>query len=131
MSGILAIILSCSTTLSWEATETDRVDSLEVILHGHDRLELYIESSRGIGSVTLDFMEPVQVDSIRITLMYDSLSPYRYCESMGLAFAGGGDSSLWMEDHSMIHLGEDGTVSLPADNWFVTLRLGWIDFYRQ
>lgn len=131
VTGILAFILCCSGTLSWEAVERDHVDSLDVLLHGDDMLEIYIESGRGIGSVSLDFGEPVQVDSIRLTLMYDSLTPFRFCESLGLAFTGGGDSSLWMTRHTMIPLDEEGTVSFPAENWFVTLRIGWIDFYRQ
>ena len=131
VTGILAFILCCSSSLSWEATLRDHVDSLDVIRCGDERLEIYIESCRGIGSVSLDFREFVQVDSIMVTLMYDSLTPYRYCESIGLSFAGGGDPGLWMVDHSMIHLGEGGTVSFPADGWFVTLRVGWIDYYRQ
>ncbi len=131
MTGILAFILCCSTTLSWEAVEKDRVDFVDVIRHGDERLEIYIESSRGIGSVSLDFREFIEVDSIRIKLMYDSLNPFRFCESIGLEFVGGGDSDLWMTDHSMIPIGKDGTVSFPADEGFVTLRISWIDFYRQ
>jgi len=128
---ILAFILGCSASLSWEATETDHVDSLDVILHGDDMLDVYIESGRGIGSVTLYFEEPVRVDSFSVTLMYDSLHPYRFCESLGFEFSGRGDSSLWMIDHSMIDLGETGKVSFPADDRFDVLRIGWIDFYRQ
>jgi len=128
---ILAFILGCSASLSWEAVETDHVESLDAFLHGDDVLDVHIESGRGIGSVTLQFEEPVRVDSISVTLMYDSLNPYHFCESMSLAFTGRGDSSLWMVDHSMIDLGEDGSVSFREDDGFMTLRISWIDFYRQ
>ena len=131
VTGILAFILCCSGTLSWEVIETDRVDSLEVTKHGDERLDVFIESIRGIGSISLDFGEPVQVDSIRLTLMYDSLTPFRFCESLGIAFTGEGDSSLWMTRHTMIPLDEDGTVSFPVEDRFVTLRIGWIDYFRQ
>ncbi len=131
VTGILAFILCCSGTLSWEAVERDHVDSLDVLLHGGDMLEMYIESGRGIGSVTLDFEEPVRVDSFSVTLMYDSLHPYRFCESIWFEFTGIRDSSLWMIDHSMIDLGEDGTAFFPVDDRFDVLRIGWIDFYRQ
>ena len=131
VTGILAFILCCSPSLSWEAIERNHVDSLDVSRNGDGMLDVYIESGRGIGSLTLDFGDPLQVDSLRITLMYDSLNPYRFCESISLAFTGPGDSSLWMVDHSMIDLGEDGTVSFSEDDGFVTLKIGWIDFYRQ
>ncbi len=131
LTGILAFILCCSGSLSWEAVEVDRVDSLDVTRCGDERLEVYIESIRGIGSVILEFGELVQVDSIRITLIYDSITVYRFCESLGLAFTGEGDSILWIARCSMIPLDEEGTVSFPVDNRFETLRIGWIDYYRE
>ncbi len=130
VTGIMALILCCSPSLSWETVDKDHVESIDMIQYGDERLEVYIESIRGIGSVTLDFGEPVQVDSITVTLMYDSLSPYRFCESFVFEFTGEGDSNLWMVDHSMIDLGADGTAGFPVDDQFVTLRVGWIDFYR-
>ncbi len=38
--------------------------------------------------------------------------------------------SLDAIDHSMIDLGEDGSVSLPVEEGIMMLRIGWIDFYR-
>ncbi len=107
------------------------VESLNVFRRGDDMLEIYIESGRGIGSVSLAFEEPVQADSIRIILSYDSLHHYHFCESLSLEFAGGGDLNLSMINHSMIDLGEDGSVSVPVDEGFTMLKIGWIDFYRQ
>jgi len=130
VTGIMALILCCSPSLSWEAVDKDHVESIDVIQYGDERLEVYIESIRGIGAVTLDFGVPVQVDSIAVTLMYDSLAPYRFCESFVFEFTGEGDSNLWMVDNSMIDLGADGTACFPVDDRFVTLRVGWIDFYR-
>lgn len=128
---ILVFIISCSASLSWEAVERDHVESLDVFRNGNDMLEIHIECGRGIGSVSLDFGEPVQGDSIRIVLMYDSLHHYDFCESLSLEYAGGGDSNLSMINHSMIDLGEDGSVVMPVDEGFTMLKIGWIDFYRQ
>ena len=131
LSIILVFIINCSASLSWEAAETDHVESLDVLRHGDRILEIYIESGRGIGSVSLDFEEPFHEDSIRIILMYDSLHHYHFCESLSLEFAGGVDSNLSMINHSMIDLGEDGSVVMPVDEDFTMLKIGWIDFYRQ
>ena len=131
MTAILVFIISCSTSLSWEVVETDHVESLDVFLDGDGMLEVYIERGRGIGSVTLDFGEPVQGDSIRVILMYDSLHSYYFCESFTLEFTGGRDSNLLTIDHSMIDFGEDGSVSIPVDVEFDMLKIGWIDFFRQ
>ncbi len=128
---VLLFILGCSQSLSWEITSRDRVDSLNVVRHGDDRLDVYIECDRGIGSVTLDFEDVILVDSIRITLMYDSLQQYGFCESLGFQFTGNGDSNIWMVNHSMIDLGEDGTASFTSEDGFITLGISWIDFYRQ
>ncbi len=128
---ILVFIISCSASLSWEAVETNHVESLDVLRHGDDMLEIYIESGRGYGSVSLDFEEPVYGDSIRIVLMYDSLHHYDFCESLSLEYTGEGDSNLSMINHSMIDLGEDGSVVIPVDEDFTMLKIGWIDFYRQ
>ena len=124
-------IISCSASLSWEAVEKNHVESLDVLRHGDDMLEIYIESGRGYGSVSLDFGEPVHGDSIRIILMYDSLHHYDFCESLSLEYAGGGDSNLSIINHSMIDLGEDGSVVITVDEDFTILKIGWIDFYRQ
>ncbi len=131
MPIILVFIISCSASLSWEAVEKNHVESLDVLRHGDDMLEIYIESGRGYGSVSLDFGEPVHGDSIRIILMYDSLHHYDFCESLSLEYAGGGDSNLSIINHSMIDLGEDGSVVIPVDEDFTMLKIGWIDFYRQ
>jgi len=133
---ILLFIISCSASLSWEAVERDNVESLDVLRHGDGMLEIHIESARGIGSVSLNFGEPVQGDSIRIILMYDSLHHYNFCESLSLEYAGEGDSNLslfnhTMINHSMIDFGEDGSVFIPVDEGLSMLKISWIDFYRQ
>ncbi|RKZ08344.1 hypothetical protein DRQ25_09310 [Candidatus Fermentibacteria bacterium] len=130
MVVILMLIISCASSLSWEITSADRVDSMSVFQNEDGILEVYIECGMGIGSISLDFEEPVKGDSIRITLMYDSLHSYSFCESLILEFTGGRDMDLWIIDHSMIDLREDGSVSLPVEEGIMMLRIGWIDFYR-
>ena len=129
--ALLAFVLSCSTALSWEVVERDRVDSVAVEQHGARRLDVYIECPRGIGSISLQFTESVQVDSLKLTLMYDSLTPFGFCEGMGLDFAGSTDAAAWIENHSMIRLSEEGSVTFPVEGGFTVLNAGWIDFYRE
>ena len=128
---LLAFTICCSTALSWEVVERNRIDFISVEQHEGERLDVYIECSRGIGSVRLEFAEPVQVDSLKLTLMYDSLTPFTFCEGMGFDFIGSRDAAVWAENHSMIGLSEEGSVTVPVQGGFTVLSAGWIDFYRE
>ena len=131
ITGLLILVLCCSTALSWEIVDRDRVEGISVERQGDGRLDVTVECPTGIGSVELSFEEPVDVDSLRLVLIYGPGEPYRFCESLCFMYSGDQDDVLMAENHSMVEMGEDGSVTIPVSGSFRGLRTGWIDFYRE
>jgi hypothetical protein len=131
IASLLSLVLCCSTAMSWEVVDRDRVESVSVERHGDGRLDVVVECQTGIGSVELAFDDPVEVDSLRLVLHYESGTPFRFCESLAFRFSGDQDDVLSAENHSGVAMDEDGAVTVPVSGPFLRLCIGWIDYFRE
>jgi hypothetical protein len=131
MAALLALVLCCSTAMSWEVVDRDRVEGVSVERQGDVRLDVIVECVTGIGSVELAFEDPVEVDSLRLVLLYESGTPFRMCESLSLRFSGDQDDVLAAGNHSGAMMDEDGAFTVPVGGPFLRLSMGWIDYYRE